>query len=96
MEVMVEVDDPDGLLPVRVVLCELELSANEEQTIHQGLKLNEACQGLVQLRLGVDTLAHGALCMHRGQLAVRVSQIVHGLARQTMDGMASFVESEGI
>ncbi|MFN9374106.1 MAG: hypothetical protein ACK6D3_19655 [Planctomycetaceae bacterium] len=95
MEVVVKVKDPEGVLPVRVVLCELELSAMEEQAIPQALKLREAPQGLVQLRLGHETLAHGALCLHRGQLAVRISQIADRLPRQSMDCFASFLGSEG-
>lgn len=89
-----KVKDPEGVLPVRVVLCELELSAMEEQAIPQALKLREAPQGLVQLRLGHETLAHGALCLHRGQLAVRVAKIAHSASGNPPEAVASGHESE--
>ena len=89
-----KVTDPEGVLPVRVVLCELELSAMEEQAIPQALKLREAPQGLVQLRLGHETLAHGALCLHRGQLAVRVAKIAHSASGNPPEAVASGHESE--
>ncbi|MFN6103104.1 MAG: hypothetical protein ACK5EA_01440 [Planctomycetaceae bacterium] len=94
MEVVVESKGSEGLLSVRVVLGEIELSPMERESIAPGLWLGKTFEGLVKLRLGGETLGFGALCLHRGQLAVRVAKIAHSASGNPPEAVASGHESE--
>jgi hypothetical protein len=84
----------ERVLPVRVVLGEVVVSPDKERSC-QGLRLSENFEGLVQLRLGAETIALGQLCLHGGQLAVRVSRVADSLARIPTGSAARTLESEG-
>lgn len=88
-----ESKDPECLLSVRIVLGEIELSPMECGEIPPQMKLSETFGGLVNLRLGPETIASGVLCLHGGGLAVRVVRIAHLPPGVTSKPVASILES---
>jgi hypothetical protein len=81
---------------VRIVLGEVAVSPIEAASTYQGLRMRQAIEGLVELRLGAEILAEGVLCLHRGKLAVRVSKIADLVPRIPADPGSRVFKSEGV